>query len=314
MGFIEAEDILEAKKMDLLTYLRNYEPEELVRVSHDTYCTREHDSLRISNGKWCWFSHGIGGRSALDYLIKVKGMSFTQAAETVLGRTVEKPPVFYPQKERPKRKLLLPRMSNDTTEVCKYLEGRGIHRVVIQYCIAHHLLFESADYHNAVFIGYDLDGTPRYGAVRSTKSNYKGELTGSDKHFSFSLGEAENPTEVHVFESAIDLLSYATMELLRGRDWKHEAYLSLAGVFRQWREKVVPAALQRYLKAYPKIDKIRLHLDNDEVGRMAVKGIVDGLDRSKYTVLDEPPIFGKDVNDELKIRVGIARQREEYER
>ena len=75
MSYIAAEDVAKAKEMDLLTYLRNYEPQELVHVSGNTYCTREHDSLRISNGKWCWFSKGIGGRSALDYLIKVKGIS-----------------------------------------------------------------------------------------------------------------------------------------------------------------------------------------------------------------------------------------------
>ena len=74
MHYIAAEDVAKAKEMDLLTYLRNYEPQELVHVSGSTYCTREHDSLRISNGKWCWFSQGIGGRSALDYLIKVKGI------------------------------------------------------------------------------------------------------------------------------------------------------------------------------------------------------------------------------------------------
>lgn len=67
MSYIAAEDVAKAKEMDLLTYLRNYEPQELVHVSGNTYCTREHDSLRISNGKWCWFSQGIGGRSALDY-------------------------------------------------------------------------------------------------------------------------------------------------------------------------------------------------------------------------------------------------------
>ena len=76
MRYIAAEDVAKAKEMDLLTYLRNYEPQELVHVSGNTYCTREHDSLRISNGKWCWFSQGIGGRSALDYLIKVKGIPF----------------------------------------------------------------------------------------------------------------------------------------------------------------------------------------------------------------------------------------------
>ncbi len=74
MRYIAAEDVAKAKEMDLLTYLRNYEPQELVHVSGNTYCTREHDSLRISNGKRCWFSQGIGGRSALDYLIKVKGI------------------------------------------------------------------------------------------------------------------------------------------------------------------------------------------------------------------------------------------------
>lgn len=30
MSYIAAEDILEAKKIDLLTFLRNYEPQELV--------------------------------------------------------------------------------------------------------------------------------------------------------------------------------------------------------------------------------------------------------------------------------------------
>lgn len=106
MRYIAAEDVAKAKEMDLLTYLRNYEPQELVHVSGNTYCTREHDSLRISNGKWCWFSQGIGGRSALDYLIKVKGIPFTQAAEIILGREAEKPPVFYRQKERKHNSML----------------------------------------------------------------------------------------------------------------------------------------------------------------------------------------------------------------
>ena len=44
MRYIAAEDVAKAKEMDLLTYLRNYEPQELVCVSGNTYCTREHDS------------------------------------------------------------------------------------------------------------------------------------------------------------------------------------------------------------------------------------------------------------------------------
>lgn len=74
MPYIAPEVITEAKRMDLLTYLREYEPGELVKFSSNTYTTRTHDSLKISNGKWMWWSRGIGGKSALDYLIKVRGL------------------------------------------------------------------------------------------------------------------------------------------------------------------------------------------------------------------------------------------------
>ena len=71
MAYATPEEIAKAKEMDLLTYLRNYEPGELVKVANGTYCTREHDSLKISNGKWYWFSRRIGSSTALDYLIHV---------------------------------------------------------------------------------------------------------------------------------------------------------------------------------------------------------------------------------------------------
>lgn len=94
------------------------------------------------------------------------------------------------------------------------------------------------------------------------------------------------------------------MALLAGHDWKSETYLSLAGVFQTKRENVVPVALSRFLDEHPSVRKIHLHLDNDAVGRGAVKGIVGGL-QGRYQVYDEPPSRGKDVNDELKIRVGL---------
>ena len=92
MPFYNQEEIEKAREVDLFTYLQACEPQELVHVSGNVYCTREHDSLRISNGKWCWFSRGIGGYSALDYLIKVKGCSFMEAMEAVAGRAAAPPP------------------------------------------------------------------------------------------------------------------------------------------------------------------------------------------------------------------------------
>ena len=95
--------------MDLLTYLRLYEPENRVKVHWNVYCTREHDSLKISNGKWMWWSRNIGGASALDYLIKVKGISFTEAMG-ILSSEKGIVPSFFNARNTPAKvkKLLLP--------------------------------------------------------------------------------------------------------------------------------------------------------------------------------------------------------------
>ena len=309
MPFISPEDILQAKQMDLLTYLQNYEPNELVRVSANTYCTREHDSLKISNGKWHWFSRGFGGTTALDYLIKVKDYSFIQAVETILGRSAVMPPIVKQAPKSEPRKLLLPLPNSSADRVVRYLRGRGIHPVIIDHCLRNRSLYESADYHSAVFIGRDKDGNARYGAIRGTKGAYKGEATGSDKHYSFSIAENPASDTVHVFESAIDLMSFATLRLFDGGSWRENNMLSLAGVFKTKRTDVVPMALQQYLSEHPQVKSLHLHLDNDEIGRGAVAGIAAGLNGA-YEIFDEPPVYGKDYNEQLMIRVGLLNRKE----
>lgn len=93
MPYIPPSVVREVKRMDLLTYLKNYEPYELVHFSGNTYTTRTHDSLKISNGKWMWWSQRTGGRSALDYLIKVRGYSFLEAVELLAERANIQPPL-----------------------------------------------------------------------------------------------------------------------------------------------------------------------------------------------------------------------------
>lgn len=299
MAYATPEDIAQARQMDLLTYLHNYEPGELVKVANGTYCTREHDSLKISNGMWYWFSRSIGGASALDYLIRVKGYSLPVAVKTILGRAVSQPPVSYKQKDRSPKQLLLPERSSTNANVTRYLRSRGIHPTILDYCYRNGLLYEGMPYKNAVFIGYDEQRTPKYAALRGTVGNYKGEASGSDKQYSFNI-PAQKPTPtVHVFESAIDLLSFATLEHVAGRDWRREHLLSLAGVFKTDRPDVVPVALQRFLKAHPEVQTLHLHLDADEIGRGASAGIQAGLS-DRYTITDEPPKYGKDINDELR--------------
>lgn len=291
--WVTSDQIDEARQVDLLNYLRRFEPDNLMHLGGDSYCTREHDSLKISNGKWHWFSRHIGGKNALDYLVKVRGVSFTDAVCTLTGYAAQPPPATQKPKSK-ERTLELPEPNENNYRVRRYLQSRGISDAVIEYCMDKGLLFEDAQYHNCMFLGFDGD-TPKYGAVRSTTSDFKRELTGSDKRFSFSI-PAENETDtVHVFEAAIDLLSYATME--RG-SFRKDELLSLASVYGTDNAKDIPIALKACLENKPYLKTVCLHLDNDEVGRMAAQHITEALSGS-YTVLDQPPKSGKDYNDYL---------------
>ena len=107
MPYIPPSVVQEVKRMDLLTYLKNYEPYELVHFSGNTYTTRTHDSLKISNGKWMWWSQRTGGRSALDYLIKVRGYSFLEAVELLAERANIQPPLSVSENVPIEKQLLL---------------------------------------------------------------------------------------------------------------------------------------------------------------------------------------------------------------
>jgi len=308
MPYIEPEVILQAKKMNLLTYLQNYEPQELVHISSDVYCTKTHDSLKISNGRWCWHSRGIGGRSALDYLIKVSDMSFTEAVERITGRAAAMPPVFASQAKQQKRKeFVLPNANCSTTQMMNYLTGRGIDVEILNYCMKTGRLYESYPYHNAVFVGMDEKGMPRYAALRG--EGFMGEAAGSDKHYSFSIPSKTGSDTLNLFESPIDLLSYVTLLKLYRQDWQRENLLSLSGVYqprKNTKETAIPAALERFLQTHPNARKVIMRFDNDETGRLAEQTIRAVLPNS-YEIISKPPPCGKDYNDYLCDRLGFPR-------
>jgi hypothetical protein len=90
-----------------------------------------------------------------------------------------------------------------------------------------------------------------------------GGSEGSDKHFSFSIPARNECRKLHLFESAIDLLSHGTLELLSGKDWRQENCLSLAGIYMPKKiieESTPPAALIQYLKDFPQIKENRFTL------------------------------------------------------
>ncbi len=251
---------------------------------------------------WYWFSKGIGGVSALDYLIKVKNIEFKNAVEILLNKVGEITPIERINKNKESDKFILPERNIDNKRVISYLRNRCIDMDIIKECVSKDILYEDK-FHNAVFLGYDKNNNIRYAFIRGTNnSRFMKEAYGSHKAFSFKLDSEEESNNLHLFESAIDLLSYAT---LNKKNYFKENLLSLAGVYQSQKnieDSKIPLVLNYYLNQHQNIRRIYLHFDNDEVGRGATKTIKFLLEKLHYEVVDEPPKIGKDFNDYLKYK------------
>ena len=303
--YVTESEIQMAKQMDLLTYLQIFEPNELVRDGIG-YCTRTHDSLKISNGLWHWFSRGIGGKTALDYLIHVCGMDFVPAVQLLCGDRAIAVPAQEVRLKQPKPFELPPRYP-DCIRVTQYLLRRGISREIIARCLEDGTLYEADRYHNAVFVGRDNAGVPHYAMQRSTGERaLKLEVEGSDKRFSFSMPGAGD--KLFAAESAIDAMSVATLMQRIGKPWRMNHYLSLGGVSVKRSANGLPQALDQYLKDHPQVKHVCLTLDNDEPGRAAARRILESLG-AHYEATAVFPKLGKDFNEYLQRKENVRVER-----
>lgn len=307
---VSKEQIEQARKLDLLSYLQQYEPHELVKVASGVYSTRSNDSLKISNGKWYRWSRGYGGVSALDYLVKVREMGFVSAVRYLCDKSgYAPPPPVYTAKPPKKKPFCLPPANADNERVICYLRARGLSQELLRMCIDMGLLYEDTC-HNCVFVGFDEEGIPRYAMMRSSNptSVFLRESEGSDKRFSFSLPRNEKKT-LYVFESAIDCLSFVELQREGNRMWKPDNYLSLSGVYQSCDEfsldTPLPLALAQFLESSQQVEKIRLCLDADEAGQNAAQTLISLLEKS-YDITYLPPTCGKDYNEMLMKEKGIG--------
>ena len=300
-------EIERARELDLLTYLQTYEPHELVRISSAVYSIRSHDSLKISNGKWFQWSTGVGGVSALDYLVKVQGMDFVSAVLRVLECTRYATPTktYTPKRAKP-TDFVLPAPYENNDRVAAYLTGRGLSKDLLNMYFNMGLVYEDRQ-HNCVFVGFDKDTVPRYAMLRSSdpSSTFLREVEGSDKRYSFSAPHSGSKT-LFVFESAIDCLSFIELQRMENPLRNPDNYLSLSGVYRPRNGEAadLPAALNEYLLRNGGIRHIALCLDNDDAGVKAAMAICAAMP-DKYTAELLPPQSGKDYNEQLMMRKHI---------
>ena len=298
MPGVSEEQVGLAREVDLLSYLQTNEPHELLSPKNGEYRTASHGSLVISNGQWYWNRGGFGGASALDYLIKVRGMGFVDAVETVLGSRCAPVSFSLPvekAKPPPRPVFTLPEATAFPSNVVSYLQKRGISPEVINRCIEAGILYESRKYQNAVFVGKDKQGEARFAFLRGTRDDFKADVPSSDKRYSFNL-PATNPASPHlvVFEAPADVLSHATLQQRGGWDWDGHR-LSLGGTS--------PVALISFLERNPQITRVILHLDSDAAGLTAarkIKAQIAADSRFKHIRISiNPPRGAKDYNDAL---------------
>ena len=311
---IPPETVEKARELDLLTYLKTYEPNELVDCGNHEYSTRSHGSLKISNGLWHWWSRDIGGASALDYLVKVRGMKFTEAVELLTGGTVKVPPVSAGKpKKKPNRIRMFP--YNFKCEKAKpYLMSRAISESIIDELISRRLIAERNDNSDVLFFGYDEKGRLKHCTARATDgTSRKKDAYGSNKEYVFHLLTRVPKDRVLVFESAIDLLSYATILQDHGGDYRRENMLSVGGIYAREdkaEQMKVPPILERFLKANPQVTKILLYFDNDRTGRLCAS-CLQKVFGERYDVRYAPPPDCKDYNEFLQHKYQFKRKERE---
>lgn len=301
MAGVTKEQVAAARRMTAIEFLRRYRADDLVKSSaRGEFELKSHDSFKI-NGEsslWHWKSRGIGGKSALDYLMHVEGCSFVEAVRLLC----EEQPCFIPQRheevKRQRPPFALPEKSPTSTRVEAYLRCRGISQPVIQKCLDDGILYESLPYHNCVLVGRDAGGNPRYAALRGTYTygkQFKGESTGSDKRFGFCIKPTAESGTVAVFEAAIDAMAEMTL----AGDAADKYRLSLGGIYapEEGRDIHPPAALEEFLAQHPRVDSIEFCLDNDPPGRAAAAALARLYSERYQVAVRLPPIEGFDYGD-----------------
>ena len=285
--FYTQEQIDRANRADIADFLRT-QGETLERAGNE-YRWKRHDSLTVRENKWYRHSQSKGG-GPIDFVMEFYGRSFTEAVQLLTGELGEgKPEQTAPP---PLSDFRLPPRSPDPGQVKRYLtEARRIDEDVTGFFFSTGDIYEEAAHHNAVFVGRDESGIPRYAHQRGTTGNFRLDVKGSDKAFNFCYrGEGER---LFVFEAPIDLLSFLC---LFKKDWQKHSYLSLGGVGEK--------ALVRFLSDRPSVKTIYLCLDSDEAGNEACSRIAK-LTPEGLTVHRLVPLF-KDWNEVLQRRAEIA--------
>ena len=281
---LSEETVAQARNADIIAFFEKYHGYEFTPKGNSYRC-RQHQSLAVKNDRlsWYWHSKGIGGFGALDYLIKVENMPFREAVEAVAGITAA---TVQLRRETVKPKMLiLPEKSGLQLRLYDYLCGkRGIDGDIVNRLIQEKKLYEDKR-GNVVFVGYDEHNRARFAALRGTHGDcsFRMDCLGSDKRYGFNMACPQSE-RLYIFESAIDLMSHASL------DKSEYNRLSLAGTS--------DTALSFFLNQHKSVKELAFCLDNDPAGREAAGIMAEKYEDRGYITRIELP-KSKDFNEDL---------------
>lgn len=215
-----------------------------------------------------WFhQYDRTGGDAIDFVRRFYNKSYPEAVEYLLGCCGGTLSVSPPIQRKPPKPFVLPGRNENMRRVYAYLlKHRKIDREVLCAFVGRNMVYESFPHHNAVFVGFDVDGVPRHAHKRGSGqiSTYKGNQDGSLPEYSFHWhGQSDR---LYLFEAPIDMLSFISMNK---NGWKRHSYAAACGVSDQ--------VLWQMMKDNPNIESVFLCLDNDEPGQAAVSRISEKL-------------------------------------
>ena len=276
----------QARCTDLADLLRRQG--ETLKRSGSEYEWRDGSAKVTIRGNLWFHQYDRQGGDAIDFVRRFYNKSYPEAMEYLLrecgGMLIVSPPVV----KEVKPFKLLPK--NDTMHrVYAYLVNtRGIDSEVLNAFVKAGMIYESADYHNAVFVGCDTDGIPRHAHKRGTgqTSTYKGNIDSSDPKYSFHWNGVSD--KLYLFEAPIDMLSYISMNKER---WQFHSFASCCCVSDQ--------VMWQMLKDNMNIHTVCLCLDNDDAGQKANKRISDKLTEKGIQTEILVPVH-KDWNDDRR--------------
>lgn len=254
----------QARQTDIAELLRS-QGETLKRSGSESEWMDGGQKVTIRGNLWYHQYEQVGG-DAVDFVRRFYNKSYPEAMEYLLGGSGGTLAVS-PSVQKEEKPFVLPPKNDNMRRVFAYLlNRRGIDREVLYAFVHKGMIYESADYHNAVFVGFDSNGNPKHAHKRGTgsESSYKGNVSGSQPEYSFHWsGQSDT---LYLFEAPIDMLSFISMQK---EGWRQHSYAASCSVSDR--------VLFQTLKDNPNIRQVVLCLDSDEPGQTAAKRIVDKL-------------------------------------